>query len=170
MLPTLDIPQAEDLRKVRAVLHAVRQGAATPAAVAAHTGYSDRHVAYRLHAARLLTLIAWEDQSVRLREAGERLLSAEPDTAAERVAWSQAIERSRVVQRLAPDLLAPMAPAVEVLAERLLAAAQLSASTATRRARCLLRWRAQILLLPPPPPPPPPLLPRREGQQLDLFA
>jgi hypothetical protein len=143
---TIDIPQANDLAKVRAVVAAVAHGAQTLPDVIERTGYSLRHVEYRVHAARILGFVRIEDEGALVATAAaERLLATGERTHDERAAFAQAIEASPELKVLAPELLGRQAPLADDLCERLIAVAGLSPATAMRRALGLLAWRRQVL-------------------------
>ena len=142
---TLDVPQANDLATVRAVVYAVRKGNLSREQLAEFTGFSKRHVRYRVHAARVLGLIDLESDLASITPLGGRLLAARVKSDEARQVWRDAIERSPILQVLAPDLLAQRGPDAETLTERICAATGASASTARRRASGLLRWRYTVL-------------------------
>ncbi|MCB9525562.1 MAG: hypothetical protein H6702_19600 [Myxococcales bacterium] len=166
---TLDVPQANDLATVRAVVYAVRKGNLSREELAEFTGFSKRHVRYRVHAARVLGLIDLEADLASITPLGERLLAARVKSDEARQVWKDAIERSPTLQVLAPDLLADQGPDAETLTERICEATGASPSTARRRASGLLRWRYTVLgiepaserpgLEPPPVPEPAPEAP-----------
>ncbi len=164
---TLDIPQANDLSTVRAVVSAVGSGAPKVEDVVERTGFSRRHVQYRVHAARVLGLLAIEGETLTLTRDGERLLATHIGTHDERAAFCRAIEASPELRVFAPDLTGPQAPFASDLCERILAVSKLSPNTAMRRAEGLLSWRRQVLdqVVPTAAPPPPAEKPR----QLSLF-
>lgn len=168
---TLDVPQANDLDTVRAVVRAVSRGALDWQQVAHFTDYSRRHAEYRLHAARVLGLLAAEGDEYRVTTLGERLLEAERNTDVERAVYYDAIQRSPVLQVLAPDLVAPRGPELETLTQRIIEETDLGRATAERRAGGLLSWRRQVLGHAPVPPPAPAPAPKSdEPEQLSLFG
>ncbi len=142
---TLDVPQANDLDTVRAVVRAVSLGAADVDAISDLTNYSRRHAQYRLHAARVLGLLRLEGDVVSITSLGERLVEALPHTDAERQVLYDGIQRSSVLEVLVPDLLSRDPPSVETIADRLFREAGLGRSTALRRAGGLLAWRHRVL-------------------------
>lgn len=142
---TLDVPQANDLDSVRAVVRAVTLGADDLDAVCDFTTYSRRHAQYRLHAARILGLVRLEGDNVSVTPLGERLVEARPHTDAERALFYKAVQGSAVLSVLAPELLSRAPPTVETLADRLFQEAGLGRNTALRRAGGLLSWRRRIL-------------------------
>lgn len=149
-MDTLDVPQADDLAKVRRVLQALAElsteGPAGLMAITDRTAYSRRHTGYRLHAARILGLLRFEgEDALVLSDLGHRLLEAAPDSADERAVWARAVERSAPLAIIAPDLLDAGPLTAATLAERMEVLVSFGASTALRRAGCLLSWRRQIL-------------------------
>jgi hypothetical protein len=146
---TLDVPQANDLHTVRAIVHAVFRGALNREALVEFTGFSTRHTGYRMHAARVLEFIQLNGDDAHLTTLGEQLLESRVGSTDERAVFHKAVTRCAVVQVLAPDLLAAYGPTVEALTERISEQAGLKASTARRRASCLLSWRFQALGLTP---------------------
>ncbi|MCA9527976.1 MAG: hypothetical protein KC549_16930 [Myxococcales bacterium] len=182
-MQTLDIPQANDLDSVRAVVRAVAEDHASLVAVADFTGFSKRHARYRLHAARVLGLVALTADASRPAAPGldrpaevylptalaRRLLEAPLRSAAERGVYFDAINRSKALQAIAPDLLAASGPTVEALTDRLTELSDLSRATAERRAGTLLAWRRRVLDIQPENHDREPSGVDGEPQQLDLF-
>ncbi len=178
-IPPDEVPQANDLNKVRTVLDAIREGAVSTSAISAMTGISPRHVAYALSTARALDLLASKPK-MRLLERGLALCATRPGSQAELDHFRDAIESSRVVRRLVPGgLFGASGPRRDDLARRIASASRLSTATATRRAQTLLSWRRQLLktrLLPidvredrrPASPPSPPRVSLPAGLELDL--
>lgn len=143
---TPDIPQANDLDTVRAVVRAVSEGNDTLTTILEFTRFSKRHTRYRLHAARILGLVTESEGGTWHATAlAPRLLGAPLHSLAERSAWLEIVNKSRLMQAMAPDLLHSRGPSVEELALRLLRLAELSPATAERRAAGLLAWRRRIL-------------------------
>jgi hypothetical protein len=145
-LKSADIPQAEDLTEVRELVSALLEVGTSTESLAAHTGFSDRHVCYRLHAAKVLGLI---DTERSLTDRGDRLLSTPPGSPDERAAFSDAVTSCSVVKLVAPDLLSAPALDLSQVSAALSQVAGLSASTAERRARILEAWRQQLAEPPP---------------------
>jgi hypothetical protein len=145
-LKSADIPQAEDLTEVRELVSALLEVGTSTESLAAHTGFSDRHVCYRLHAAKVLGLI---DDQRSLTDRGDRLLATPPGSPDERSALSDAVASCPVVRLVAPDLLTAPALDLSQVSAALTQAAGLSPSTAERRARILEAWRQQLAEPPP---------------------
>lgn len=142
---TLDIPQANDLDTVRAVVRAVALGAEDNGAVCDFTTYSRRHAQYRLHAGRILGLVRMEGDALSITPLGERLVETLPHSDAEREVFYQAMQGSAVLAVLAPDLLSRDPPTQDLLADRLFQEAGLGRNTALRRAGGMLTWRHRVL-------------------------
>jgi len=140
-LRSADIPQAEDLTEVRELVSALLEVGTSTDALADHTGFSDRHVCYRLHAAKVLGLI---DGKRALTDRGDRLLATPPGSPDERSALAEAVASCPVVKLVAPDLLTAQALDLDQVSTALAQVAGLSASTAARRARILEAWRQQL--------------------------
>jgi hypothetical protein len=140
-----DVPQADSLARVRDVMAALAAGGATPEDIVAATGFSLRHVHYRLHAARVLGLVTMGRNIASLTDRGRDAVRAPRDSAKERATWEQAIRESATLKSVAPNLLAKRAPTARELARRLEQKTGLSPATALRRAKALLRWRRAIL-------------------------
>ncbi len=144
-MQTLDIPQANALETVRTVLRAVHLGARTIEDISHFTAYSDRHVQYRVHAARILGLAQLERDQVWLTTLGEKLMDSERRSDQERIIFYDAIQACPVIQIVAPDLLSDRPPTVEELSERIFQQSKLSLTTAERRAGGLMTWRQYVL-------------------------
>ncbi len=142
---SLDVPQANDLDTVRAVVRAVAHGADDTDAVSDFTDFSRRHAQYRLQAARVLGFVRLEGDDATLTPLGERLVESRPHSDVERQVFYEALQGSPVLQVLAPDLLGREPPSAEELADRLFQEAGLGRNTALRRAGGLLTWRGRIL-------------------------
>jgi hypothetical protein len=143
-LTSAEVPQADDLDKVRAVVVVATRGPMTTGDIAAETGYSVRHVEYRLRAAQLLGLLDKQKDGFALSARGRTLLDTRPTSERERVTWRHIVEESPLLSALAPDLFATVAPTRDQLADRMLDATAISRSTALRRAGALLSWRRRL--------------------------
>ncbi|MCU0656954.1 MAG: hypothetical protein MUF64_17370 [Polyangiaceae bacterium] len=144
-IPGNDIPQADNLQRVRLVVDAVAAGAPTQEQVIHHTRVSLRHVSYSLHAARVLGFLSQEGRAFRLTGAGRALCATRRMSEEERGAFREAYARSAILGALAPGLFDPTGPSVEAIAATIERRGRLSPATARRRARALLSWRLQIL-------------------------
>ena len=145
MVSPRDIPQANDLRKIRAVTAAVAKGLSKTDQVAQTTALAPRQVEYAKRAAYVLGWLQESTAGLSLTESGAFLLAQPPRSLGELEVMRRSIERSSVLQGIAPDLLAADAPSQDELATRVRSASGLSGETARRRAQALLAWRRQIL-------------------------
>src|SRR2546426_12746956 len=94
-LRTVDVPQADSLPLVRRLVEAIEEGNRTNPDLASRTGFSERHVRYRLEAARILGLA---DEEYRLTLGGRRLLATRPGAGEERAELRHAVKASKVGQ------------------------------------------------------------------------
>lgn len=145
-----DVPQADNLRLVREVLDALASGDATPEDIASRTGFSTRHVHYRLHAARILEFVRFGRNLASLTPVGRQLVATVPGSATENQLLVEAVERSTILSALCPDLLEARTPSRRALANQIRQKTGLSKATAMRRAQALLSWRRVLLGYQPP--------------------
>lgn len=139
-----DIPQADNLARVRVVIDAIADGVSDIRSIADLTAISTRHVAYALRAARVLGWI--DDSETTLTPAGTALLATIPEGLEERSELRRAILTSDLLRTLAPDLLHAKPLPREELADRILDTVEgLSRATALRRAQAILAWRTYLL-------------------------
>jgi len=141
-IASADVPQAPNLARLRAVLTALADGESNLDLVAEETDISARHVGYAVRAAQALDLL---DRDRVLTPRGHALLETEQESVAERLAFRQAIEGSRVLRALAPSLLSAKPPTKKALGARIEKLTGLSKATAEHRAGDLLAWREQVL-------------------------
>lgn len=141
-IDSADVPQAPNLARIRAVVTAIADGAATLDRIAEETDISARHVGYAVRAAQALDLL---DRDRAATARGRALLETEQESAAERTAFRQAIEQSPILRALAPALLSARPPTKKALGARIEKLSGLSLATAEHRASDLLAWREQIL-------------------------
>jgi len=137
-----DVPQAPNLARIRCVITAVADGAATIETIAEDTDISPRHVGYAIRAAQTLCLL---DKDRAPTALGRRLLETEQESEEERRAFCEAIEQSPIMKALAPALLSSKAPTKKTLGARIEKLSGLSKATAEHRASDLLAWREQLL-------------------------
>jgi hypothetical protein len=146
-IPSVDVPQQDDLVKIRAVVAALKEG--VPATeMRGVAGLTQRHVRYTLHAARVLGWVTEDNEEWSATEQGAALLGHEAGSGAERSCIRSSVEQSRVLQSICPELLGRRVPSVEQLADRLGRIVALSPSTAQRRALTLVAWHEQIVTEP----------------------
>jgi hypothetical protein len=142
-IDTVDIPQAPNLARVRAVVTSVAGGATTIEQVADETDISARHVGYAFRAAQTLGLL---DGARALTDLGRALIESEQESEEESAAFRRSVEESAILRAIAPDLLSEEPPSKKTLTERIEELSGLSKATAAHRASDLLAWREQILL------------------------
>lgn len=140
-----DIPQADDLQKVRTVVEILIEGPMPVDLIAELTNMSIRHAHYRVNAARILGLLQLPSGIAVITERGRALTGTQRRGTAEQRLLKDAISASVVLRRIAPGLLGRREPSKVDLADKLRRAAKLSPATAARRAQCLLSWRRQVL-------------------------
>lgn len=139
-----DIPQSDNLARVRQVIEAIADGVSDIRTISELTAISARHVAYSLCAARVLGWI--DDSEAALTAAGAALLTTIPEGLEERSELRRAILTSELMRAIAPDLLHAKPLEREELADRILSTVDgLSRSTALRRAQAILAWRTYLL-------------------------
>lgn len=146
-IESVDVPQQDDLGKVRAVIRAIEDGVSR-AGLAEAAGLSSRHLRYTLHAARTLGLAARRGEAWVVTQPGMDLLARTVGSSEERDWLRTTIATNRVIHEVAPDLFDDDPPSAEALAERLTERTGLSPSTAARRALTLLSWREQAAVEP----------------------
>ncbi|MGE4053980.1 MAG: hypothetical protein AB7F99_04200, partial [Vicinamibacterales bacterium] len=83
-LKTSDVPQADKLGLVRRLLEAIATAPNVPVKVLAEqTGFSERHVRYRMQAARVLGFLPAEGEHV-VTSRAKRLLATAPNSPEEK--------------------------------------------------------------------------------------
>lgn len=140
-IETSDIPQAADLKKIRNVLFAYAQSKGEPNEIGHITGYSLRHIRYRIKANEILGFI--KDGVV--VESGIELLGIESGSMEEREYILERIIETNVFQTIVPDLFELSAPSTSVITRRIVEMSGLKESTASSRASCLLSWREYVM-------------------------
>lgn len=136
------MPQADSLPMIRRVAEAVNDDKQGVPAISKRTGFSERHVRYRLQAARILGLLA-VDLSITPR--GRRLIETAPGSADELEILRECVRASKVMTSLAPALLANEKLEVAAVSKRIQSLAGLSQATADRRAVVLRAWQRQLV-------------------------
>ncbi len=140
-----DVPQADDLQKLRRVVETLADGPTPMDVIASLLGYSVRHTYYRASAARVLDLLHLASGIAVITDRGAKLVMTPPRTVAEQELLKDAVASSHVLRQIAPGLLGRREPKSADIIKRLTDVAHLSPSTAARRAQCLLSWRRQLL-------------------------
>lgn len=141
-----DVPQADDLQKVRRVIDAAGDGPIPVESIAEVSGFSQRHAYYRVNAARTLELLQIVSGFVIIAPSGLALLETAIGSTEERDAFREAIASSHVISLVAPRLLAARTPSVTQIERNIMRLTTMSQSTASRRAHCLLSWRRQLIM------------------------
>lgn len=143
-LKTSDVPQADSLALVRRLLQAVADK--PDAAVkqwAEITGFSERHVRYRLQAARVLGFLQDGNETV-LNARAKRLLATSPASPEEKKQLVAAVNACEVIQQIAPNFLDSEQLDTKKLADRIARLSGLSLATAERRAGGLRSWHRSL--------------------------
>lgn len=144
-IETGEIPQADDLRKVRRVVEALAGGAANVSDLACVTGFSERHVCYRIASARILGLVVGTE-SFALTDTANQLLATTVGTLEERRLLLALLQETTVFKQIVPDLLESPPPERRTVAARIARATGLGYGTSFRRAATLSSWRRQLTL------------------------
>jgi len=143
-LKTSDVPQADSLGLVRRLLEAIAVSPNAPVKhLAEQTGFSERHVRYRLQAARILGFLPAEGETVVTLRA-KKLLATAPDSPEEKKQLVAAVKDCESVKVIAPHLLDSDAVDVKKLGERIARLSGLSPATAERRAVVLRSWHRDL--------------------------
>jgi len=139
---SLDVLQADSLPRVRRVVEVVHADKRDVPAISKDTGFSERHVRYRLQAARILGLLA-EDLSI--AAVGRKLIETAPGSGEELETFRGCVRGNAILTALAPALLAPEELDVAAVSKRIQVVAGLSPATADRRAVVLRAWHRQLV-------------------------
>ena len=146
MPPTVnahEVPQANSLDKIRAVVAARAKGARDYQQMLEQTALSPRHLAYYIGAARVLGLlegVGWGQPT----NLGDKLVNSLAGSEREMQIFREAVRHSQVLQTIAPGLLGHDEITVDSLADRIAALSGLARATAERRAETLLTWRRRL--------------------------
>lgn len=144
-LKTIDIPQADGLASVRRLLEAMATAEGTSTKqLSEMTGFSERHVRYRMATARILNFVADEAKKAALTPRGQRLLRTTAGSPDEKRELRRAVADCPVVREIAPGLLGETAFEFDSVAKTIARKARLSQATAERRAQVLRAWRRQL--------------------------
>ncbi len=135
------MPQADSLPFIRRVVDAVNDDTPGVPAISKSTGFSERHVRYRLQAARILGLLA-EDLSITTN--GKRLVGTTPGSSEEAEVFRECAGASKILSALAPGLLSTEKLDVSMVSKTIQALAGLAPATADRRAVVLRAWGRQL--------------------------
>ncbi len=142
----VEVPQADRLDLVRRFVSAVARGATSVSEATAAAGLAPRYGGYAAQAARSLGLLTVaSDGKLAASSVAKQMLSSSERSTEERQLLSDALTNSPALQKLASIVLAPSAPSRVELADMIAVGWGLSMTTALRRARTLLTWRAYLL-------------------------
>lgn len=142
-METTDVPEARSLEKVRAVVQAIRDGIKDRNKIADRAELSDRHLDYHRHAARVIGLLEESGDNWKVTALGSDLLATQARSHKEAEVLQRAIKGS-VLMEAVPSLLDVVTPSLDAVAEALTENPGLSPSTARKRGRALLAWRAYL--------------------------
>ncbi|EYF00605.1 hypothetical protein [Chondromyces apiculatus] len=142
-MESIDVPEARSLEKVRAVVQAIKDGVKDKTKLADRAELTDRHVDYHRHAARVIGLVDEQNEKWKVTKLGNELLGTPLRSPQEAAVLQRAI-RGSVLMEAVPALLDVVPPTLDSLAEALTENPGLSPSTARKRARALLAWRAYL--------------------------
>ena len=135
----MDVPQANSVPKIRAVVAAAASGIVDSEGMKSSTGLSQRHLHYYLQAARILGWVSGQLGNLRVTSRGRRLLACPSESDEERLLVRIAVEAMKIGPVVIPFFAGEID--TNVLASRLAEYGGLSEATARRRAGCLKRWR-----------------------------
>jgi hypothetical protein len=143
-LKTSDVPQADSLGLVRRLLEAIATSSSTAVKdLAERTKFSERHVRYRMQAARILGFLPSEGEPA-LTSRAKRLLATHAGSPEERKQLISAINECPSMRLIAPDLLDADQVDVKKLADRIARLSGLSPATSERRAVVLRSWHRDL--------------------------
>ncbi len=139
-----DIPQADNLDSVKKVVEVVNNGLITQKEISLATGYSPRHVQYKIATAVILGFLE-KLETIKVTQMGKAWLQKKVASNEESVFLKKCIEQTKVYQLIARDLFDSARPDKEILAKRIMDYGNLSESTALRRASTLIAWSNRIM-------------------------
>ena len=135
----IPFPQANDVRRVIDCVDAIGAGHVSRASLAAYYGFAGRQADYYANAAAYLSLLERNGGSFQLSELGQRFLRA-PVNQRHELLLRQLVARPVFRQGAETLALTGRVPTVEYLAEVIAHRTQLTAVTATRRAKTVVAW------------------------------
>ncbi len=139
-----DIPQADNLDSVRKVVEVINSGLITLKEICLATGYSSRHVQYKISSAVILGFLR-KFETIKVTQNGRAWLQKKMSSNEESIFLRRCIENTKVFKMVAPDLFDRVRPNKEILARRIMDYGNLSETTAFRRASTLIAWSNRIL-------------------------
>jgi len=114
-------------------------------AVQEMTGYTERHMQYRVRAAVILGLLEEKGDRLALTPRGRAILDRPARSDEERALLRRSVASVEALAGIAPRLFAPRPPKRPWIAKRLAATTLMAQSTALRRATTLLCWRRRLM-------------------------
>jgi hypothetical protein len=143
-LKTSDVPQADSLALVRRLLEAIATSPSTAVKdLSQCTGFSERHVRYRMQAARILGFLPAADEPA-LTARAKRLLATGVGSPDEKKQLASAVNDCPSMRLIAPNLLDSDTVDIKKLADRIARLSGLSPATAKRRALVLRSWHRSL--------------------------
>ena len=140
-----EIPQADTLSTIRLLVDAIPKLESPSTKILAEaTGFTLRHVQYRLSAARALGLVTSKDKGLSLTARGTRLNATAIGSAEEKAELRRPVRACPAVKQIDPDLLSRKSIDKKELADRILRVSDLSRETAIRRADVLNAWHRDL--------------------------
>lgn len=139
-----DIPQADKLDSVRDIVDVVNKGIITHKEICVATNYSSRHVQYKVASAVILGFLD-KLEDIKVTPKGKEWLQKKQGSSDESKFLQKSIEETKVYNLIAQDMFTSKRPDREVLTKRIMDFANLSESTARRRAGTLIAWSHRIM-------------------------
>ena len=147
MLFSGDIPQADNIDSIREIVEVVNKGIINHKDISKATGYSNRHVQYKVASAIILGFID-KTENVFVTSNGKALLQKEKSSEKETKFLKECIKQTKFYKLIASDLFLSSRPDKNLLAKRIMDYGNLSESTAYRRAGTLIAWSNRIMQYP----------------------
>jgi hypothetical protein len=138
VIPSADVPQANSLNVVADLLTLIDLGFDETEELAARLPLASREVSYYKHAARILGFIEVENAKIKLSEEGRKILHAKTPEERKRL-FATAVKNAKVFRELLQTTGSTI-PSRSAIIEFLSRRADLSESTAGRRADTILAW------------------------------
>jgi hypothetical protein len=146
MVDGRDIPQANQLGKVRQLVEVCQRGKVTPTRLRTALGLDQRHLSYYRRAAEVLGFVSrLADGAVQVTLFGGELCKTAQGSEEERAVVGNAVAQATSLSAFLEYLLGSESLTLSALSARITLVSGLGSSTAIRRAQCLERWRAFIL-------------------------
>ncbi len=143
-LSSKDVPQADNLDAVRKIIEAINMGYFDVKSISNETGFSPRHVNYRISSAEILGCID-RYMGNNITSKGVKWLKIESGSEEESNYLKYLIEETKVFRFVVPDLFSNDRPNKNLLTKRIADFVVLSETTAVRRASTLIAWSNRVL-------------------------